>query len=100
MAPEKTTPRKPPKRLRKKLRERSDVTLRIILSSPDRAFSVADMASAEILGSFTTMNSWLDRGWFPSPIELPNGRKVWLGSEIAAALRRRSDRYKRKQSTA
>ena len=61
MASEKATLRKSPKKPRKKLRERSNVTLGDILSSPDRAFSVADMASAGILGSYSTATYWVDR---------------------------------------
>ncbi len=83
---------------KKKLSERSEATLGEIFANPNKAFTIPDLASAGVLGSYSTMKNWLDRGWFPPPHELPNGRKIWLGSEIAAALRRRSAQPEGKQA--
>jgi hypothetical protein len=71
---------------RKKLRERSDATLGDILDNPGRIVSPSDLASAGVVGSYSTIKSWVDKGWLPEPHRLPNGQKYWTGGEIGDAL--------------
>ena len=73
---------------KKKLSERSSVTFGEILSNPDEIYTSADLASARIVGSYTTIKSWVEKGWLPKPRVFPNGVKYWTGRELAARLGR------------
>ena len=75
----------------KKLSERSDATLGDILSNPDRKVTPADLASAGIVRSYSTITDWVRKGWLAEPRRLPNGQKFWLGYEVAPVVQRRSD---------
>ena len=75
---------------KKKLCERSNATLGDILSNPDRKVTPADLASAGIVGSYSTMHDWIRKGWLAEPYELPNGQKFWFGRQIAPVIRRPS----------
>ena len=73
---------------KKKLRERSNATLGEILDNPDRMVTPSDLAASNVVRSYTGITEWVRKGWLPKPHELPNGRKYWLGRDIAQALRR------------
>ncbi len=73
---------------KKKLSQRSDATLAEILQNPGRMVTPSDLASAGIVRSYSTIGVWVRKKWLPEPHELPNGRKYWLGDEIATALKR------------
>ena len=72
----------------KKLSERSNATFADV-TTPVRAVSPSDLASAGIIGSYSGINDWIRKGWLPRPIELPNGRKIWTGEVIAEMINRR-----------
>ena len=74
---------------KKRLCQRSDATLGDILDNPGRMVSPSDLASAGVIGSYSTIKAWVDRGWLPKPHRLPNGQKYWTGGQIANALGRR-----------
>ncbi len=74
----------------KKLSERSDATLGDILSNPNRKVTPADLASAGIVESYSTIIEWERKGWLPEAYRLPNGQKIWLGHQIAPVVQRRS----------
>lgn len=73
---------------KKKLSERSEATLGQILKNPDQMVTPSDLASARVVKSYSTISEWVRKEWLPEPHQLPNGRKYWLGREIAAALER------------
>jgi hypothetical protein len=74
---------------KKRLCERSDATLGDITNNRGRMVSPSDLAAAGVVGSYSTINVWVDKGWLPEPHRLPNGQKYWMGGEIADALGRR-----------
>ena len=84
----------------KKLSERSDATLDDILKNPGRMVTPSDLASARIVRSYSTIGDWVRKKWLPEPHQLPNGRKYWLGNEIAAALKRGSSSSEEQEETA
>jgi hypothetical protein len=66
----------------KRLCERSDATLGDILDNPGRKVSPSDLASAGVVGSYSTINDWIEKGWLPEPYRLPNGQIYWTGGQI------------------
>ncbi len=85
---------------KKKLSQRSDATLDDILKNPGRMVTPSDLASARIVRSYSTIGDWVRKKWLPEPHQLPNGRKYWLGDEIAAALERGSSSSEEQEETA
>ena len=85
---------------KKKLSQRSDATLGDILQNPERMVTPSDLASARIVRSYSTIGDWVRKNWLPQPHELPNGRKYWMGHEIAAALERGSSTSKANEGAA
>ncbi len=78
-----------------KLSERSNATLADVTTT-GRMVTPADLASAGVCRSYTSLQEWTRKGWLPEPHTLPNGRIYWLGEEIAAALSERSGRGHRR----
>lgn len=75
---------------RKKLSERSDTTLEDIFKNPGRIVTPSDLASAGVVGSYSTISEWVRKGWLPKPHEFPNGHKFWFGREIVPTVKRGS----------
>ena len=66
----------------KKLRERSNATLADV-TQPGRMVTPSDLAAAGVVGSYSSIRDWIEKGWLPPPRELPNGRIYWTGDKIA-----------------
>ena len=69
-------------RKRPPLAKRSTTAFSDFLKHPDKLVGPADLASADIAGSYPTITRWVDKGALRKPVRLPSGRIVWRAGDV------------------
>ncbi len=73
-------PTSPRKRL--PLAKLSITTFGDFLENPDKLVGPADLASADIVRSYPTIQRWVGKGALRKPMRLPSGRIVWRAGDV------------------
>ena len=68
------------------------ITIADLEADPEALIAPRDLAALGLVKSYGGIKRWIDRGWLPVPILLPNGRVVWTARKIAAIYSNRGGR--------